>query len=447
MRQRNGLNQKIVSMMATTVALAGWAHFPPSAVAFQTTTRTATAGRPSPLDNGSGNSAGEYRGDVETLARRVAANPDDVFAVAQLIEAYIRADRLDAAETVVSTAAPRFSGVPQFESAVARIDEHRLRWREAADRLRRIGDARTDDDSLRLVRALRTLGRTDEADEELRWLIQRSPRNEHAWCAWVEGALERDRPAQALEHVQEARKAVGSAPCLYYLAARATFALKGAFGETQIRALPDARPGQFINGWLVLEPAGPMGRALCAPPDSAIALVRHALDEGIEDAACHLLHARIWHAAGRPESARAVIRSRPGDFWRMLDDRGLEHLIAICMDVGDVEAALTWSRTRAERSPAKRIEILATAYLAAADVYNQRGNAEIHRNYLRRALELRPDDPSVLLRLADADWECGDRGRAAESYQILLERRAMPAAETRILERLAEWQSAQTEKR
>lgn len=444
MHNRHRPNLIIALVTTAAVMLVGPPCFDVAALAQQATTNPVVVAPVHQPGNDVVTHPAETSEDTENLARAVAAEPNDLHAVARLIRAYTLTGRYAAAESVISTAAARFSGFAEFESAAALVDEHRQRWREAADRLRAIGPERGDDETLRLTAALRRLNRMDEASEELRRLIQRSPQNDDAWCAWVEDALERNRPAQALQRVQEAKAAGRSDPRLYCLAAHATFALKGAFGDATIRALPDARPGQFVDGWLVLEYAGPMGRTLCAPPDSAIALVRHALDEGVNDAACHLLHARIWHAAGRPESARAVIRSRPEDFWRTLDPRGLEHLIAICMDSGDIEAALTWSRTLADRIPARRNEIMAATYLAAADVYNQRGNADIHRDYLRRALELRPEDANVMLRLADADWECGDRERAVRAYRALLENLRSPAAESRILERLAEWQSAQT---
>lgn len=56
----------------------------------------------------------------------------------------------------------------------------------------------------------------------------------------------------------------------------------------------------------------------------------------------------------------------------------------------------------------------------------------------RRATRLRPDDPTVLLQLADAEWAAGLHGEAAKHYQYLLERAPKHAERPRILERLAE---------
>ncbi|MBL8879628.1 MAG: hypothetical protein JNG88_10960 [Phycisphaerales bacterium] len=380
---------------------------------------------------------------IERLSRRVADRPDDAAAAAQLITANVAADRLDMADRLIEAAEKRFGGHTEFEAAAAYADERRERWENVVGRLWPLVSSASVDDAMRLARAMRKLNRNDEADAAIRAALDRSATSVPLWCAWIDAAINDNRPAAALERIRNARDAGVSDPRLTYRAARATSRLEHGFGKAEVRALSNARPGQFVDGWLVLEATAQTGRYLCAPTASAVALAREALDAGMDEPECLLVQADIWNRAGRFAAAREILKSRPEEYWRSVDDVGLEQISRFLFDAGDVNTGVSWSRIRAERSPARRDEILTAAFLRAADVFNQRGDAELHRDYLRRAMELRPADDGLKLRLADADWSAGDRERAVKAYRALLEARPSAEAEVRILERLAEWQTSQ----
>lgn len=380
---------------------------------------------------------------VEELARRIAERPDDVVAVVRLIAANIALDRLEMADQLIQASEQRLAGHAEFEAVAAIADERRERWLSVVTRVLRLENSAGEADTLRLVRAFRKLGRGSEADERLRAALDRNAASIALWCAWIDAAMDDNRPAAALERYRGARKLGRTDPRLTYRAARATAKLEHGFGKAEVRQLTNARPGQFVDGWLVLEATAQPGRFLCAPPNSAIALAREALDSGLDEPECLLVHAEIWHRAGRFNAAREILKSRPDDYWRRLDDEGLQLVSKFLFDAGDVNAAIGWSKLRVERTPAARGEILAAAFIRAAEVFNQRGDANLHRDYLRRAAELRPSDDALKLRLADADWSAGDRARAVQAYRSLIDKRPPAEAEVRILERLAEWQTSQ----
>lgn len=381
--------------------------------------------------------------EIQRLVGEVVAHPDDVTATVRLIEAYVAVGRTAAAETLIEAAQRRFKGDATFELAIAAVDETRQRWSSVVERLSTSGAVLSETDELRLIRALRNTGRTDEATARLKAAVAKHPQGAELWSAWVDEALQSQRPAQALERIHDAEKAGVTNAQMRYRAARATSMLEGGFGKTQIRTLSDARQGQFVDGWLVIEATQQPNRFLCAPPQSALAMIREVLDSGADDPECHLLHAAIWHDAGRYAVAYSILKSRPNDFWKSLDVAALEQVARICLDAGDVFAAVTWSQLRADRDPARHDEILAGSYSSAARVFNERGDTNLYRDYLRRALTFRQNDDTLMLQLADADWTAGDHERAVKTYRALLDKRLSLDAEGRILERLAEWQTSQ----
>jgi len=75
--------------------------------------------------------------------------------------------------------------------------------------------------------------------------------------------------------------------------------------------------------------------------------------------------------------------------------------------------------------------------LTAADRYSERGDEALCLCCLRRAQRLRPDDPDLLLRLADTAWGAGRSTEARTLYLRLLELRPSHPHRARLLERLA----------
>lgn len=221
-------------------------------------------------------------------------------------------------------------------------------------------------------------------------------------------------------------------------AARAHLGLGEAFGATQVRRIEGGEPGRFVDQWFVVEATGRPDEFLCAPPASAINQVRRAIDGGADSPAAQRLFAEIWLAAKRPKCALAVLRSheRP-----LMDDNANATLTLLAqanLAANDVDAYLDAMQRLAQGAGPRRDAVLAGAYFAAADVYNLRGDAALHREFLRRALKLAPDTEARMLELGDALWEAGEKAEARRWYRKLIDREPAHPERLRILERISE---------
>ncbi|MEW6252181.1 MAG: tetratricopeptide repeat protein, partial [Planctomycetota bacterium] len=176
---------------------------------------------------------------------------------------------------------------------------------------------------------------------------------------------------------------------------------------------------------------------LCCPPDSALYQLRAALDAGLDDPAAHVLHARIWQQLGRPDVGLALLRSRSVALLADPQPALLEVFADLSLATGNIADYLRFQRRRAERDQANASDILSTAYLTAADRHSERGDEALCLCCLRRAQRLRPDDPDLLLRLADMAWGAGRSTEARTLYHRLLELRPAHPQRARLLERLA----------
>jgi tetratricopeptide (TPR) repeat protein len=240
----------------------------------------------------------------------------------------------------------------------------------------------------------------------------------------------------ALRRVSQAQRHLGPRPQLHFRAAQAYYRLGQALGRTRVMHVPDGRVGQFVNDWLLLERRDEKDHFLCCPPASALHALRRALDAGLVEPAAHRLHARIWQQAGRPEIGLAILQSREA-LW--LDDPSPETLrcfAEIALAANALDDFLRYVRLRVVREPQRRTEILFDAFVSAAERYNQRGDATMSRELLRRAAALRPENVAVMLQLADAVWDGGERDEAATWYRRVLEREPAHPDRRRILQRL-----------
>jgi tetratricopeptide (TPR) repeat protein len=207
-------------------------------------------------------------------------------------------------------------------------------------------------------------------------------------------------------------------------------------GSVEVRELPDAEPGQFRDGWLVLQPRGPR-KFLCCPPGSALNQLRRALDGGFDEPGVHVLHAQIWERAGQPALAWSLLQSRAAVLLEDGDPATLDVFAQIALRAGALPEFLHYSRRRAVACPERSREILCASCLAVADHYGQRGDAELYREFCYRALHLRPDDADLCLRVADAEWSAGRTAQALPLYRRTLELAPPHARRAEILARLA----------
>ncbi len=247
--------------------------------------------------------------------------------------------------------------------------------------------------------------------------------------------LLRGRYAAVVRHYRQARSRGRVTPMLHALAARAQFALGRLLGEPRVREVPRGQPGEFDGPWLLIEPRGG-GRFLCAPSDSALYQVRAALDGGLDEVAVHLLHAQIWAALGREPVAVAILTAREPDLMALRSDALLAAAQRVAQQAGAVTLMLKLARRRARLDPQREDAILAQAYVAAADVYAEAGEASLHVAMLERAVARRPDDAALRLRLADALWDAGQRPEALRHYRAWLELEADGRVPRRVIERL-----------
>lgn len=254
----------------------------------------------------------------------------------------------------------------------------------------------------------------------------------------LDAALVRKQFATTLELIAKAPAALRANPAVCCRAAEAHLGLGQALGKTALRTIADGRPGQFDGGWLLVEKRPSADTFLCAPQESAIVQVRRAIDAGFDEPRVHAAHARVWLKAGQPETAWSILRAREAV---LLDEPAaatLEVFADVSLARGSIEDFLKYSNLRAECSPDERVAILHAAYLAAAERYNQRGDVDLNRALLRRALALKAERPDLMLQLADALWDAGEKADAGHWYRKVMDVQPAHGERNRILERLGE---------
>ena len=266
--------------------------------------------------------------------------------------------------------------------------------------------------------------------------LRRRPDSKVLWHALIDHTLDQQQCGLALRRVSQAQRHLGPTPQLHFRAAQAYYQLGQVLGRTRVIRVPDGRVGQFVNDWLLLEKRDEDDRFLCCPPASALHVLRRALDAGLDEPAAHRLHARIWQQAGRPEIGLAILQSREALWLENPSPETLRSFAEIALAANALDDFLRYARLRAAREPQRRTEILFDAFVSAAERYNQRGNATLSRELLRRAAALRPENVAVMLQLADAVWDGGERDEAATWYRRVLEREPAHPDRRRILQRL-----------
>ena len=310
-------------------------------------------------------------------------------------------------------------------------------WSRAAAALAPVAD-QLDPNGLIVLAVVQTCrGDAAAGDATLARGIARWPHNEALRLAVMDRQLARGQHAAALQGYRDAIAACGATSELHWRAARAYFAAGAYLGAVAVREVPDGRVGRFIGGWLLLEARPGRDHYLCCPEDSALYHVRQALEGGLDRAEVHLLHARLWQRAGRPELGLALLRGREADLLTRPEADVPATFAELALAVGDLGGFLSYAQQHADRDPAHHAQILFAADLAGAELCAQRGDDALYRNLLNRALELQPDDVPVLLRTADADWDAEQRTPAAALYRRVLALEPDHAARRRILERLA----------
>jgi tetratricopeptide (TPR) repeat protein len=164
--------------------------------------------------------------------------------------------------------------------------------------------------------------------------------------------------------------------------------------------------------------------------------VRAALDGGLDTPEVHLLHARVWLRAGRPERALDILRKREhrlpekerGDFWHAYGQAALA--------ADELETSLRCLKQAVTCDPVRYEPSLLEAYRALADRYSRRGDLAAYVRCLEAACDLAARDPELHYRLGNAYWEAGRHADAARQWQITLELDPDHPQRARLLDRL-----------
>jgi tetratricopeptide (TPR) repeat protein len=319
------------------------------------------------LDSGDASSA------IEALSQAVARRPDVPAYALKLADAYATAGRPAEAQSLLDLLGKKFPNDDSVCLARARAF-HAIR---KFDRARELLDPRSDrlrpDGVLLRLRCVRETSGPMEADRLSKLAVAKFPQDAPLRIEFIESALRLRQSTTALKRIEEARRVLRGDPMLDLLAAEALFELGKYLGATQVRKVPGGQVGQFRDEGLLIELRAAPDRFLCCPPDSSLYAVRRALDAGVDLPRAHLLHARIWRKANRPEIGFAVLKSRETLLLEGAGDEVLDVFSDLSLAAGQLVDYLWYAQRRAELHPERRAEILSQAYLAVAETYNQRG--------------------------------------------------------------------------
>jgi tetratricopeptide (TPR) repeat protein len=384
------------------------------------------------LESGAGADA------IAHLALAVAKRPDELRYAAVLARAYLSAGREAEAKSLLETLRRSHPDDALLIEAQAHLDAAGKHWEAVDAGLAPIEERLSPDGALRWAEALAALGRSGEAVSALRRAVARNPREERLWLAVVDGALDRKQDALALRWVGEAAKHGCDGPAFQLRAAQAYLDQGATLGPVRVIRVPDGKAGQFVPAGLLVERQARAGEFLCAPAESALFQIRAALDRGLDTPEAHVLHARVWLAAGRPHAALGALRTQRQGLLSAADEPILRAYVETCLAAGALPDAVRALRSYERLGPKADADFLRRAFLQVAERYNQRGEDGLFREFLRRAVELAPDDMAACLRLGDALWDADRKTEAQTWYRRVVQQRPLNPQLERVLERLAE---------
>lgn len=378
---------------------------------------------------------------ASTSAVAQTANPSDLKQPEALDECWIRRPARGGSEADRESFLYSQSHAPPDDTisvlAQARAHRERQEWSQIVSLLEARQGRFAEAEVLLLTEAYEFLGRASDASDLLNRIL-----SEHESKAFrlmlIDLTLRQKQYGLALRQIVQAPREAESAPDLDYRAAEAYHHLGAGLGKTRLVRMPGARPGRFVSEGLLLERRGAADTFLCCPPESAMYCLRRALDAGYDDPMAHCLHARLWIEAGRRNVAFAIVKNHEARWLESRNSELIGTMVEIALECDRLNDALRYARFRAALSPDQREDILFNAYIAAARRYNLRGEPEMWRELLARALSLRPNDVNLMLQMADACWETGIRDQAVLWYRRVLECEPAHAERLRILERLEE---------
>jgi len=382
--------------------------------------------------------SGDPHAAVTALSRAVARQPEKSEYSLALAEAYIRARDFDAAERLLVPLAASKETRQRAALLLAQRDAARRDWQSIAERLAPLRDTLEAPAAAVLADALLRLDRAREALDVAADALRRAPKDPALVDVKLRSLLATNRPALAMRELEAARRAGIAEARLAFYAADAYFRMDRVLGDCALRIVPRGEVGQFAGEGLLLEAGAVPDQFLVCPPASAMYQIRRAIDEGLDDPAAFVLYARIWGRIEKPAIGLALLDAHAGVLRDACPAEYLGAQAELSLISGDIPGFLKATNARAALPGADANAVLAGAFDSAARRCNERGDAEGHRQFLRRLLQLRPDDGELRLSLADALWNAGERDEALTWYRRILEAHPGHAERRRLLDRLSE---------
>ena len=380
--------------------------------------------------------------DAGRLQRAVADDPSAVELQLALSQAYVAGGRTEAAQRLLESAFKRHVDNLAVRCALARLYLAGEQFERVAELLSPLEQRLEPELLIALATSAERSGSgIKEARAILRRGVQRFPNSLPLRLAEIDSALKRERYAGALRAIEDVEQRRGPSPELHIRAARAYFELGQLLGDVKVRAVAKGREGQFAGPWLLIEARDEKGVFLCCPKQSALYQLRRALDAGLDTAAAHLMHARIWQRIGKPDVALAIVKGREALLLEEPRSEVLEVLARLALDADALRDFARYARMQARIDPDHSRSVIKDVYLRLAERYNERGDGQMYAKCLERAARLDPNDIDVAMRRAEATWSAGRRDAAARYYRQVLELDPDHAQRRRIIERLGQWQS------
>lgn len=391
--------------------------------------------------------AGELAAGISDLQVAVAKRPGEAGFALRLAEAYLRAERLDEAEgllKIIESAATGERTALEFALLRAQLAVLRRDW-EAVVRWLAPREARLGiDGMLQWGAALVRMGKSEEAEKVVQRALRRFPQDISLLLESVDIALLRGQFATARQRCAAAAAMGAPRGAVLAREARAWFGLRNVLGTPQLCAVPGGRIGQMTAQGVIFAAGMEEGQCRTAPPESALYAIRAALDAGQDEPADWVLFARCLHAAGQSAAGWSVLDGRMQQLLSEPDAAVLSGAADVALGAGRLEAYLQLIEAAATCSEADAMNVRFEAFKRLAELYNLRGDETMSLAFLKRASELRPEDLSIRLGLADAMWVAGDKVLACDHYRMVLAEGADRAARRRILKRLAEFAELET---
>lgn len=382
--------------------------------------------------------AGNIEAAVADLRVALAKRPDEREYAIRLAEACLRSNRLDEALRLVNVPAAPADAV-QVATLRAEIEAKRDNWPAVVAALVPVEAELAPPARLLLAKALRRCSRPAQAGAVLGRAVRAYGNEMSVRAAWIADAVTRGQFATALQRCEEAERIGFPRGAALALRAEALFGSGDVLGRVEMRALADVQIGQLLEDGVVFARGRNAEEVRVATGECALVSARRALDSGVDTPALWLVYARCLLAGRQEHAAWAVVQRRRAALLEESEAPALLEAAEVAVAAGRLADYVAFVEQAAKRDPQRGPDLQFSAYGRLAEEYNLRGEEAESLAFLNRALELRPDDAEMRLRVADALWAAGERVLASDNYRLVLSAAPGHPERRRMLQRLAEF--------